>query len=98
LGDAKLALSAGWLLGITHGIVAVMLSFVIGALVSVFILLPLPYYRRMLAFCGLLRHAPMGAYTMKSEVPFGPFLVAGILFIWFSVIYGIYNAIMAVLF
>ncbi len=27
--------------------------------------------------------------TMKSEVPFGPFLVASCLIVWFSQLYGI---------
>lgn len=38
LGDAKLALGIGWLLGLTKGIVALIFSFWIGALVSIFLL------------------------------------------------------------
>jgi prepilin signal peptidase PulO-like enzyme (type II secretory pathway) len=57
LGDAKLALGIGLLLGWNPGLLAVIFAFWIGALVSVKILLLKKY----------------GA-TMKSEVPFGPFL------------------------
>ncbi|MBI2048690.1 MAG: prepilin peptidase [Parcubacteria group bacterium] len=89
LGDVKLGLVVGWFLGFGAGMLAVMLSFVIGAIVSVCILLPLPYYRRMLAYCGLLRQPHAGAFTMKSEVPFGPFLIAGTLLVWFTFTYGI---------
>ena len=89
LGDAKLGLVIGWFLGVTHGLAAVMLSFVIGAVISVFILLPMPYYERMLVYCGLLHQPRLGAFTMKSEVPFGPFLIAGTLLVWFSMIFGV---------
>lgn len=42
LGDAKLALSIGWLLGPFLGLAAILGAFMLGALVSVCILLPLP--------------------------------------------------------
>lgn len=89
LGDAKLALSSGWLLGITYGLYAEMLAFVLGALVAVFVLLPSAYYRRALASCGLVRRASAASFTMKSEVPFGPFVAAGILYVWFTLIFGL---------
>jgi prepilin signal peptidase PulO-like enzyme (type II secretory pathway) len=95
LGDAKLALAAGWLLGISQGLVAVMLAFIIGAFVSLVVLLPLPYYYRILFYCGILQHTSQEMFTMKSEVPFGPFLGAGILLVWFSMIFGANGTIMA---
>ena len=58
LGDAKLALGLGFLLGSSGAITALFLSFILGALVSVFLLI----------FRGR-------RFTMKSEIPFGPFLV-----------------------
>jgi leader peptidase (prepilin peptidase)/N-methyltransferase len=90
-GDVKLALGIGWLLGPTFGVVAVFFAFVIGAVISLGILLPLPYYRRAFA-----RFTPTAAskksaegFTMKSEVPFGPFLILSCLSIWFALLYSI---------
>lgn len=83
LGDPKLALSIGWVLGIVDGLAAVMASFVIGAAVSLLVLLPLPWYRRLytqLRKRGLREGG--GTFTMESEVPFGPFLIAGALTVW----------------
>ena len=128
-GDVKLALGIGWLLamptpiGLPLGLISIFLAFVIGAAVSVTILLPLPHYmgwwRTLLgrAHAGksaLFRqvggistgsnvddhtlptmasksdHADFAAgYTMKSEVPFGPFLIASGVLIWFAVLYDI---------
>lgn len=59
-GDAKLALGMGWLLGLAGGIAAVILSFWLGAIVSIFLL-----------FLKLKK------FTVKSEIPFAPFLVIG---------------------
>lgn len=64
-GDAKLALSIGWFLGLSQGIAAILFSFWIGTLV----MLPVMLYQR-------LRHAKRGL-SMKSEIPFGPFIIAG---------------------
>ncbi len=66
-GDAKLALSVGWILGLSQGIVAILFAFWIGTLV----MLPVMLYQR-------LRHAKHGL-GMKSEIPFGPFIIAGFL-------------------
>ena len=122
-GDVKLALGLGWLMGFPLGFVSVFLAFIIGAIVSVCILLPLPTYIRWWQTVGALAHAatlaflrPVGAggtredvdgsklptagpmsdhanvdagYTMKSEVPFGPFLIAAGLIVWFVIMYNI---------
>lgn len=87
-GDVKLALGMGWLLGGLFGITAVFLAFVIGAVVSVPLLLlssdwwkgftPTPISRRL-----------VWGFTMKSEIPFGPFLVASTFIVWFLLIYHI---------
>ena len=90
LGDAKFALGIGWLLGIFPGYVALCLAFCTGALVGVFILLPLKHItafvreRRITHF--VFAHA---AFTMKSEVPFAPFLILGLCIIWFGQLYAI---------
>lgn len=73
LGDPKLALGIGWLLGIPLGFTALFLSFVVGALISVLVFIPLSSLRKG------------GEHiTMKSEVPFGPFLIASTVFVWFA--------------
>lgn len=64
-GDAKLGLSIGLLLGASAGFSAVVLAFWIGAVVT------LTY----MAISALLRRDKK--LTMKSEVPFAPFLVLG---------------------
>lgn len=70
-GDAPLELSVGWWLGLSAGFSALLLAFWTGAIVGV-----------ALIFFSSLR-PPMsktsrrGGYTMKSEVPFAPFLILG---------------------
>ena len=63
LGDAKLALGMGFLLGLSAGVTALLLSFWIGAIISLL----------LIAFSRLFS-ASVLRYTMKSEIPFGPFL------------------------
>jgi leader peptidase (prepilin peptidase) / N-methyltransferase len=80
LGDAKLALGMGWLLGIGPGLLSVMYSFILGS----FILVPFL----------LITHIPgltagQRGLTMKSEVPFGPFLIASCLIFLFLGLFGI---------
>ena len=62
-GDGALELSLGWFLGLSAGLSALMLSFWIGAVVGILLLLV-----SRLGFFG---------YTIKSEMPFAPFLVLG---------------------
>lgn len=90
LGDAKLALGIGWLLGPYWGVAAIFGGFVIGAVVSVFILLPLPYYMSFVkrfsqpqpfVWRTLFGKAAAG-FTMRSEVPFGPFLICSCFLAW----------------
>jgi len=65
LGDAKLSLSIGWLFGISLGVSAIILAFWIGAVCSIIILL-------LQKFTQGSKHL-----TIKSEIPFGPFIVLG---------------------
>lgn len=82
LGDAKLAFPLGMLAGFPGAYSMVVFGFVLGALVSVCILLLQKLFKKgktRLRFGGT-------ELTMKSEVPFAPFLVAG------YVLAGILNA------
>jgi len=89
LGDPKLALALGWLLGAYYGFIAVMFAFVIGAIVSLGILLPLPHLIRLARSRGIAGSAAGKSFTMKSEVAFGPFLVASAFCIWFLLLYRV---------
>jgi prepilin signal peptidase PulO-like enzyme (type II secretory pathway) len=83
LDDAKLAISFGYLLGIAHGFVGLVYGFIIGGMVALFVLLPWNMYGRL--YTRLVhprRGRGQGSFTMKSEVPFGPFLVIGALLVW----------------
>ena len=78
LGDAKLALGIGWFLGLSSGASAIIIGFWIGALygVSLLLLSTLGNFSSHL-FGGFKR------FTMKSEIPFAPFLIAGTLLAFF---------------
>lgn len=90
LGDAKIALVIGWLVGLTQGFSAVLLAFWSGAFVSV-ALLSLSYLQKGLlkrsSLIGagnslLLQRLPV--LTMKSEVPFAPFLILSLWTVFFA--------------
>lgn len=82
LGDAKLALGMGWLLMLFPGISAVILAFWIGAVFSLLLmagekfprLVPLRFVN---SFFGLKN------LSMKSEVPFAPFLILATVLVFF---------------
>lgn len=77
LGDGKLALGIGWFFGIAGGLSAIMFAFWIGAAVSVF-LLALSYIRTRYQLSGTRK-----VFTIKSEVPFAPFLILGFFIVFF---------------
>ena len=78
LGDGKLALSIGWFLGLTLGGTAVLFAFWIGAGVSLLYIFSQRLYARFsMKRCG-------EALTLKSEIPFGPFLVLGTLIVYIT--------------
>ncbi len=64
LGDAKLALGIGWLLGIFTAISGLALAFWSGAIFGVFLII-------------LSKSKKTGKLGIKSEIPFAPFLVLG---------------------
>lgn len=71
LGDGKLALGIGWFLGLSLGASAILLSFWIGAVISI----------ALMIFFSL--NSRRKRITMKSEIPFGPFLILGIIIVFF---------------
>lgn len=71
LGDGKLALGIGWFLGLSLGASAILISFWIGAIISIILML----------FFSL--NSKGKRITMKSEIPFGPFLILGIIIMFF---------------
>jgi leader peptidase (prepilin peptidase)/N-methyltransferase len=71
LGDAKLMIGIGFLLGLSAGTAAIVVSFWIGALVSILLMI--------FGSCLKGRHL-----TWKSAIPFGPFLALGTIIILFS--------------
>ncbi len=91
-GDVKLALAMGLLLGISDGLTALFFAFVIGGIVGAALL----FFSSPLSRAIRERFTPSArsqgaalAYTMKSEVPFGPFLVVATLIVWISHMYGL---------
>lgn len=87
LGDGKLAVGMGFLLGLWGGVSAVVFAFWIGAVVSVSII----FIDRALQTLGLKESG--GQMNLKSEIPFGPFLIFGTALVFFTGIdiWGISN-------
>jgi prepilin signal peptidase PulO-like enzyme (type II secretory pathway) len=75
LGDAKLALSVGWFLGLSKGIAAILLSFWIGAAITLLVMLG----QRVFAKINKASGTKLG---MKSEIPFGPFIILGFVLVF----------------
>lgn len=70
-GDGILALPLGWILGLSAGFTALIFSFWIGAAVSVVLIL-------------VSRLRSRGSLTLKSALPFGPFLALGAAIVFFT--------------
>lgn len=68
LGDGKLVLGIGWMLGLSQGFFAVILAFWIGAIVSLSLMILSKNKKKM---------------NMKTEIPFAPFLIIGLLVTFF---------------
>jgi leader peptidase (prepilin peptidase)/N-methyltransferase len=84
LADAKLALGLGWLLGITKGITALIVGFWIGGIIGI-LLLSVPVATKYLGpLFALWRKDSKPIYSMRSEVPFAPFLVLAALIVLFT--------------
>jgi prepilin signal peptidase PulO-like enzyme (type II secretory pathway) len=70
LGDAKLGLSIGLLLGLVHGLSALAFSFWFGTVAALVVMITSKAYPLFMSGKRI---------TMKSEIPFAPFLVIGAL-------------------
>lgn len=68
-GDSALELSLGWLLGVSLGATALCLAFWIGAVAGLM----------LLSLSRLPASSRFFGYTIRSEMPFAPFLVLGAL-------------------
>lgn len=66
LGDGKLMLGIGWMLGLSSGLFAVILAFWIGTVFSIILML-----------------LSKGKVSMKTEIPFAPFLIISTLATFF---------------
>lgn len=77
LGDGKLAIGIGTLLGLGAGLSAIVLSFWIGAVFALIIL----FFQHVMQNKGLSKGA--SRLTIKSELPFAPFLILGTIIVFF---------------
>jgi len=73
LGDGKLILGIGWMLGISQGIFSIILAFWIGAVLGIFLMI----------FSKNLPDGKAGKIGMKTEIPFAPFLIASVFITFF---------------
>lgn len=97
LGDAKLALSFGWLLGIGGGIFSVFFAFILGTIISIplLVLSKVKFTRGQKNLEGSPHETEkeersgQPQFTMKSEIPFGPYLVVSCFFVWLLQLYGL---------
>ena len=97
LGDAKLALIVGWGLGLMYGYIALMYSFWIGAIVIIGLTLvremleafsthhnalgvkiKFLHNKKLELFANKLP-----SYKLRSEIPFGPFMIVAFYMIYF---------------
>lgn len=78
LGDGKLSLGIGWYLGLADGVSAIMLAFWIGAACSLLLI----GIQRIYGHIRKDTSPSPDILSLKSEVPFGPFLVVGTLMVW----------------
>lgn len=82
LGDAKLALSIGWLLGISYGFSAVVFAFWIGAVISLIVMGSIALLKYVSIKTG--KHInQLYSVKFRSEIPFAPFLILGLLIVFF---------------
>lgn len=78
-GDAKLAVSLGLMAGLSGVFSLIVLSFWIGAIVSLGLIL----WQRVVLNIGAAKRKGRRV-TMKSEVPFAPFLLASFILVYFG--------------
>lgn len=78
LGDGELSLGVGFLLGISKGFSALVLAFWIGAVISLLVI----FISKILNTSKLNLEGKK--LTMKSEIPFAPFIILGFLIVFFT--------------
>ena len=78
-GDAKLALPLGYIVGLTGTFSMIVLSFWIGTVISLGLILGGWLYRKRGQSALRFLTSPL---TIKSEVPFAPFLIAAFLLVY----------------
>lgn len=91
LGDAKLALGIGWLLGIKYGFSAIVFAFWIGAVISLIVMGGIALMKFLSKKtrgghkAGSLARKFQSISTIRfqSEIPFAPFLILGLLIVFF---------------
>lgn len=90
-GDVKFAFAIGWLLGVFGGFVALFYAFVIGAIAGLLLVyISSPQSAWLHQLTPTMRSLNMKhKVTMRSEVPFGPFLILGTIIVWFATLYGV---------
>ncbi len=96
LGDAKLALPIGWMLGIAHGFTAIVYSFWIGTAIIVLCMLLGEAIEAFSTKDNALKiqvfRGRFGAYLrrkfpsfgLRTEIPFGPFMIVGLYLVYFT--------------
>ena len=76
-GDAKLSLGLGFLMGLGGAPSSIILAFWVGAIISLFLILI-----RKFSPSSRLPQA-IKSLTIKSEIPFAPFLIIGAMLVFF---------------
>ncbi len=81
LGDAKLVIGFGWMLGLSAGATAIIFGFWFGAIISV-LLIAIQRITNLEKVRRWTRSLHIPRLNMKSEIPFAPFLIAGLLIVY----------------
>ncbi len=85
-GDSAFELSLGWLLGLSMGLTALMLAVWFGAAAGLLLMALQRLAQSKHSSTVWLQkafHLPGGQLTIKSEIPFAPFLAAGAALVYF---------------
>ena len=77
LGDAKLLVGIGFIVGIGGAVVTVAIASILGSIVGLTGILFYKYKKKRLSIVD-----GEGEVTLKSEIPFGPFLIFGFILVW----------------
>ena len=78
LGDGKLAIGIGFLLGLPEGLSAIIIAFWIGALWAILFLFLQKIMQKFSLWQGKV------ALTIKSEIPFAPFLIVATIIVFLN--------------